>query len=182
MPTGVYPRTEEHKVKMREICKATMFHKGRIPWNKGILWLQRNKPKPRSEEWVRKQSLSHMGQPAWNKGICGSKSHFWRGGLSGLTSLIRGSKPYKQWRADVFKRDGWSCQTCGLRGHGNDIHAHHIISMLEILKKINIKDISSEDKYTLAMSLPEMFDVSNGVTLCKDCHILTFKTKTRRMK
>lgn len=181
MPYGVYPRTEEHKAKMFEVLKPTMFPKGNVPWNKGISWIRGKNSKPRSEEWRKKQSLSHMGQPSWNKGIRGEKSHTWKGGISGLTSAIRRSDIYKQWRADVYRRDGWTCQTCGLRGHGKDIHAHHIIPMVEILKKVNIKGISFEDKYSLAMSLPELFDVSNGVTLCRNCHTLTFK-KTRRKK
>jgi 5-methylcytosine-specific restriction endonuclease McrA len=119
------------------------------------------------------------GKPSWNKGICGSKSHSWRGGKAELVSKIRNSERYKKWHSDVFKRDGWTCQTCGTRGHGQNIIVHHIIPFQTILKKVAIKGISMDDEYILAMELPEMFDVNNGVTLCRGCHILVHKTKVK---
>lgn len=120
-------------------------------------------------------SDAKKGKASWNKGISGPKSHSWKGGKSGLTERIRCSSEYKQWRAYVFSRDGWTCQTCGLRGHGRDIEAHHITTIKELLNKVQIKSVGFDDRYFLAMSIPEMFDVSNGVTLCKHCHIETHK-------
>lgn len=164
-----------HQVSEETREKISNSLKGNIPWNKGIEWRPRKKRGPFSEEHKKKLSLAHKGKVTWNKGISGSKSHSWKGGKTGLTERIRISSDYKKWRADVFRRDGWTCQTCGLRGHGNDIEAHHITPMKELLKKVHIKGLSDDDKYLLAMEIPQMFDVSNGATLCKDCHILTFK-------
>ena len=55
---------------------------------------------------------------------------------------------YKEWRTTVFVRDSFTCQKCG--GVGGRLNAHHIESYA-----------SNKDKRTL---------VSNGITLCKNCH------------
>lgn len=75
------------------------------------------------------------------------------GGFKGAQSdelkLIRCSAKMREWRKLVFERDDYTCQICGKKG-GN-LNAHHI-------KPFSI--------------FPELrFDVSNGITLCKKCHI-----------
>ena len=55
---------------------------------------------------------------------------------------------YRLWREDVFKRDNWTCQICGIRG--GKLQADHIKS------------------YALHPELRH--DVSNGRTLCASCH------------
>ena len=151
----------------------TEFKKGQIPWNKGkkCPHLIGNKNAEGHIPW-------NKGKPhpiKYWKGKTGSQHPSWKGGKSTLTAMIRRAPQYKKWRADVFCRDGWTCQTCGLRGHGRDIEAHHIISMKEILKKVEIKSVGMDDRYLLAMSLDELFDTGNGITLCKNCHVLTYK-------
>jgi 5-methylcytosine-specific restriction endonuclease McrA len=145
----------------------------RRPWNKGISI--KDKPyfhkwfRPLSQEIKDKISKANKGKLCPSKGRRGEKSSRWKGGRSTLTHKIRTSLPYLKWRSDVYKRDGWTCQTCGFRGHGRDIEAHHIIPMSEIIKGIT--------ELETAMSLTKLFDVDNGVTLCKSCHILTFEDK-----
>jgi hypothetical protein len=57
---------------------------------------------------------------------------------------------YKAWRKQVFQRDRYSCKTCCKPSSG-DIQAHHIRPL-----EFN----------------PELiFDVSNGITLCRKCHL-----------
>ena len=176
--------SEESRRKMSESAKGHpnrnvllrgCFKKGFTPWNKGIKTGKGGNTKPRSEETRRKLALASIGKPAWNKGIRGPLSHSWKDGSSSLTYRVRSSDEYYQWRADVFKRDGWTCQTCGLRGHGRDIEAHHIVPLHKILKESRIKGITDADQYLLAMAHHLIFDISNGITLCKNCHILTFK-------
>lgn len=55
---------------------------------------------------------------------------------------------YKQWLKAVFKKDNYTCQKCG--EHGGVLNAHH------------------KDGYH--WSVARRFDVTNGATLCKDCH------------
>jgi hypothetical protein len=64
------------------------------------------------------------------------------------TQDYRKTKEYKEWRANVFERDGFKCQICGQVG--GVLNAHHI------------KEFS---KY------PDLrYEVNNGITLCEDCH------------
>ena len=74
-----------------------------------------------------------------------------------LSGDARRSKIYNQWRIKVFNRDNYTCQVCGLRGKG--IQAHHIKSWKNYPE--------------------ERLDVSNGVTLCKECHKDTHNYKGR---
>jgi predicted phage replisome organizer len=60
----------------------------------------------------------------------------------------RNSDAYKQWRKDVYERDGYKCQKCGTM---KELQAHHI----EHWK--NNKDLR--------------YDVNNGITLCRRCHL-----------
>ncbi len=56
--------------------------------------------------------------------------------------------PYKLWRKAVFDRDGYTCQHCGEKG--GRLNADHIMKWSDY---------------------PELrYDVSNGRTLCQDCH------------
>lgn len=120
---------------------------------------------------------------AWNKGVKGShfspstefktgfkhseetKEKFrnrtgengsnWQGGKTLEQVMIRTSEQYKLWRIDVFSRDLFTCQMPGCSG-AHDLEAHHIKTFSEY---------------------PELrFEVSNGITLCTNCHD---KTKTR---
>ena len=78
----------------------------------------------------------------------GSKSHFWKGGISKENYRLRRTAAYKNWRTSVFTRDNHICQDCGIRG-GN-LQAHHIKPWNEY---------------------PELrFQLDNGKTLCIDCH------------
>lgn len=92
-----------------------------------------------------------------SKGITGDKHPNWKGGITKESKRLRNTREYQVWRSSVFQRDNWTCQTCGQRGCY--LEAHHI---KEVSK---YKDL--------------MFDVSNGVTLCGECHKLTPNYKGR---
>lgn len=81
----------------------------------------------------------------------GELSHFWKGGKTKETDLIKSSAEYRYWRDEVFRRDDYRCQICGVRG--GQLEAHHI------KEKCNFPEL--------------MFDVNNGVTLCHTCHKTT---------
>jgi len=86
----------------------------------------------------------------------GNKHPNWKGGITSYAMELRNSEKDKIWRSKVFERDNWTCQTCGKRGCY--LEAHHIIPFCKLIKTENEKLI---------------FDIDNGVTLCKDCHNLT---------
>lgn len=134
-----------------------------------------------SEETKRKMSISHTGLKAnktqidslignkYRLGIPhtqetkdkmsesrnGSKNSNWKNGVTPINRSIRTSKEFKEWRRQVFERDDYTCQNkeCGRRSGINNrviIHADHI------------------KPFAL---YPELrFVLSNGRTLCKECH------------
>lgn len=72
----------------------------------------------------------------------------WKDGKSLERERARLSPQLKQWRIAVYTRDAHTCQNCG--EGGRYINAHHIKPWADY---------------------PDLrFDVSNGITLCEDCH------------
>lgn len=106
--------------------------------------------------------------------IAGERSPGWRGGVQTFNSKIRGIPEYFAWRSAVFERDGYMCIVGG-KAHGNQLEADHIIAFAEIMEKFSIDTLDA----ALACSL--LWDISNGRTLCKNCHGLT-KNYGRRRK
>lgn len=83
----------------------------------------------------------------------GEKSHFWKGGVSKENEKVRSSLNTRLWRKAVFERDNYTCQECGDRGR----KGHPVI-----LNADHIKPFAY---------FPELrFDISNGRTLCLNCH------------
>jgi 5-methylcytosine-specific restriction endonuclease McrA len=78
----------------------------------------------------------------------GEKSHRWQGGKVEQTRTIRNSEVYARWRRQVFRRDKFTCQMCGLKG--TKLAAHHI------------KPFTDREDLR--------FVVPNGITLCWPCH------------
>lgn len=100
----------------------------------------------------------------------GERGTNWRGGISSLKHLIRGRKEYAEWRDSVFIRDAYSCKCC-LDSKGGNLHAHHIKFFSEILAENAILNV--ED----ALQCQQLWDVSNGITLCSDCHTAVHQSK-----
>lgn len=71
---------------------------------------------------------------------------FWK------NSRDRNSPRYKKWRKDVFTRDGFKCTKCGST---QNIQAHHVIPWAETAAQKELR-----------------FDIKNGITLCRMCHLL----------
>lgn len=106
-------------------------------------------------------------QVNYNKGkknvkVSGKQNGNWKGGISSLNHSIRTSNEYYEWRLQIFGRDNFTCQYCGVRG--TYLEAHHIKSFNEIIKEYNIKN--SDD----ALNCKILWDLNNGITYCVNCH------------
>lgn len=88
-------------------------------------WIELNRNKPR-------------GEFSWN----------WKGGKTSERLLIFKRKEYIEWRKKIYKRDNYTCQLCGERGH--KLNAHHIYKVAEAPELVH--------------------DINNGITLCYNCH------------
>jgi 5-methylcytosine-specific restriction endonuclease McrA len=92
----------------------------------------------------------------------GEKANNWKGGMSPLRVAIKKTFEYRQWRSDIFGRDNWTCQDCNKKSR--KIEAHHIIYLAIIIKEYGLKNIIE------ARECEKLWDINNGVTLCKECH------------
>ncbi len=116
-----------------------------IPWNKGKRGIR-----PDTRTKFRKRWLGHLN-PNWN------------GGTTPLRKLIRELPQYQEWRKSVFERDNYVC-IIGRKEHGNKLNVDHIMSFKDIMKRYRIK--TTED----AIRCKKLWDISNGRTLCLNCH------------
>ena len=141
-----------------------MFKKGGIPWNKGKSGVQKN------------YNLSGLKKGhGWNKGkrgyLSGENHYNWKGGISKLAKRLWQTFEYQNWRISIFKRDNYTC--CNCHKVGGNLEAHHIKTLYSILKEQDVKTMEQ------AITCKKLWCISNGVTLCKECHTLTFKGKPK---
>lgn len=102
---------------------------------------------------MKPQSLEHRTKIS--KSRLGDKHWNWQGGKTQEIQKLRTSLEYKEWRKSVFIRDGFKCVLCDKKGY---LEADHI------------KPFAHYPKLR--------FKLSNGRTLCKDCHKNTPTYKT----
>ena len=76
---------------------------------------------------------------------------------------IRNCIEYRNYRTLGFKRDNYTCQLCGQRGERLQLD-HFPTPFSIIIVKNNIKTLNE------ALNCKELWDLSNGRTLCLDCH------------
>ena len=146
-----YLTSSEHIELIRKVNSKKM--KGNIPWNKGIPW---------DEKIKKKISNKNKGKIPWNKGRkfpeYSGKNHFnWKGGKSTNNEIARTNPEYSEWHKKVLARDHYVCQKCDIKG--GKIIAHHIENFS------NKKELR--------------YEVSNGITFCKECHDLFHKIYSR---
>lgn len=111
------------------MCKAPKIQ-STPPWNKGL--------SKHSDQRLMKLSLDRTGD----------KNKQWRGGVAGKHRSFYKNNDYKRWRMAVFKRDRYTCQTCGQIGGA--LHADHI--------------------KCFAHHAESRLNLNNGRTLCEPCH------------
>ena len=185
MPRGVYPRSEYQLKNLILHCKKFWFQKGHIvseqtrkkmseilkgrqSWIKGKHHTEETKRKislanggkKRTEEAKRKIGLIRKGKPS---GMLGEKHWNWQGGISDIKFQIRKLYKYRQWRSDIFTRDDFTCQLCGIKG--GYLEADHYPKIFSvIMKEYQIKTLEE------ALKCEELWNINNGRTLCWDCH------------
>lgn len=145
--------SEEWKERIGEKNSENM--KGKTAWNKGTIGLCKPNSGSFKDGHAAPQTAFQEGVSPWNKGVEGYNSgeeHWnWQGGITPENRKIRTSTEYKKWRKDVFERDGFTCQLCGIKG--GELHADHILQF--------------------AYYPESRLDINNGRTLCKPCHLNT---------
>ena len=104
----------------------------------------KNKIREHSAKYWLGKTGNQVGERHWN----------WKGGISPISVKIRDSGEYARWRWAVFRRDDYTCQICGRKKEvSGKLTADHILPF---------------------SMFPELrFVVSNGRTLCRECHINT---------
>lgn len=89
----------------------------------------------------------------------GDRHWNWKNGATKYSKLLRNSKRWLRWRKLVFERDNYTCQICGANAKYDnkkvELHPHHIFPVRKLVKTIFEEHI---------------FNVNNGITLCKSCH------------
>ena len=123
--------------------------------SKGHGW---NKGKPNTPEWNEKVRQANIGKKyglstrlKHRERWLGSKNPNYIDGTSKESGIHYFDLQWKLWREAVYKRDNWTCQNC--LKHTHDLEPHHIKGWAQY---------------------PELrYEISNGLTLCKECHKLT---------
>lgn len=163
----------------------TSFRKGQVAWNKGKKWSAKTRKK-QSEARKRfharggihpllgkkRPDMAGQGNPNWEK--FGPAHPKWTDDKKRpFYKSIRQIFKYVEWRNAVFARDDFACVLCNARGVFLEAD-HFPRRFVDIVRDNSIEDIAG------AMICDELWDVSNGRTLCQPCHRQT-PTWGRRM-
>lgn len=172
-------------------CKSS-WNKGKkglqIAWNKGKNISKEHKDNlSKAKKGVKQPNITGLkngmfGKKSWNSGLTGIKgynkgrkfhkevrdkisgsNHYnWKGGYNSINLTIRKCYEYRQWVQDIFKRDNYTCQECGIIG--GRLNAHHIKQFALVVKENHIKTLQE------ALDCYELWNFENGQTLCIPCH------------
>jgi len=117
---------------------------------------------------VSEDGRKSMSRAALINNLKGCDHWNWRGGISPIRERIRKIPKYKQWVREVFKRDNYACQICGVRGGDLEVD-HYPKQFSQILDEKMINSIKD------ALKCADLWYLNNGRTLCSKCHIKTYK-------
>ena len=143
------PRTEEHKKKIAESVRK--------------LWL--------NKEYAERMAKTHIGHKRsqeeienFRSKVSGSLNSNWKGGITPLIRKIRNCWYMQKWIRAVKERDK-NCVQCG---SVNKLHADHIKPF-----KFYYHEVCKITTFEDAIACSSLWDIKNGRTLCRDCHIKT---------
>lgn len=146
-----------HKHSDQTKIKISLSRKGKETWNKGKTDIYSEETLQKIRKGRAKQKFSLETRKKLSEAHKGEKSHLWKGGITPINRALRNTLEYRKWKKDVLERDNYTCQGCGVKG-GN-LHVDHIKQFAYF---------------------PELrTELSNGRTLCIDCHK---KTDTYKRK
>jgi len=153
-------------LEFKEKVLKTTFKKGFIPWNKGLNGFMAGEKnscwkggKPKCSD-CGKILVSYKAKrcPICSyKYMVGDKHPNWKGGLGTIRHKIMQTFEYKNWRTKVFQSDNYTCRICG--EIGGRLNADHI-KPWSLFPKLRFK-------------------LSNGQTLCEECHKLKNKEEMK---
>lgn len=104
-----------------------------------------------TEESKKLQRIAKIGKRNPMYGVTGDKSPLWNPNLTTEERILKRKIPQNyKWIRDVYERDNYTCQCCGY-DNGGTLIAHHL----------NSWHWDKENR----------FNLDNGVTLCKTCHL-----------
>lgn len=118
-------------------------------------------------EELKKMSESQLGEKNHMWGKRGKDNPMWKGGITPLKIRLRTSLEYIQWRTAIFIRDNFTCQECGQIG--GELHAHHKKTLAKLIEEVKVA-MPLFDLHTACLLYKPLWDINNGITLCKDCH------------
>lgn len=140
-----------HRIKERSYCSAECRiagnHKDKAECSCEICGTKFLAWKNDIEKYGRGRFCSRLCYHKYNSG---EKHHNWKGGISPQVEKDRKAAGSKPWRNAVLKRDGYKCIWCGVTER---LEVDHIMPW-SIFPRLR-------------------FEVSNGRTLCHDCHVKT---------
>lgn len=151
--------SEEHRKKLSESHKGYKFSEERKKRASEAFSGEKHPffGKKHSKESKKKMAIANTGRiksieerRKLSEALKGEKCYLWKGGITAKNTQIRHSIEYKMWREAVFARDNWTCQNKKCKKRGGKLEAHHI------------KPFSHHEDL--------IFEVENGLTLCKKCH------------
>jgi hypothetical protein len=127
--------------------------------------------------WRIRTKKYFCNRECWALGTRGKGSPVFKGdeAVGILRTRIMELPEHKKWHADCLKQDNYTCVGCGAK---RNLEVHHRKRFLHIVEENNIK--TTED----ARNCQELWDTTNGQTLCKECHRKTdnYGTKNLRKK
>jgi len=144
--------------------------KGKTPWIAGkkhstTTRKKMSKPRKKRENFIR-----------------GEKNHNWKGGITPINKKLRNSRCFRVWREAIFVRDNWTCRLCGDNGHKGRgktviLNPHHMVPFASILNEIKYAYSDGKITFERALRYSFLWDIKNGITICKKCHLKCHKNK-----
>jgi 5-methylcytosine-specific restriction endonuclease McrA len=114
-------------------------------------------PEAKKRMSIARKGVKHHEEWRKNQGLAVSRRYDRIGRKHEGMMRIRLSKRYQEWRKEVFERDGYRCTKC-YDARGGNLEAHHDIPLSVLYRE---KEMGND---------VDLYDTSNGITLCTDCH------------